>query len=160
MILTAQNILPLSETILTDLKKELVSQGHRLTGGLEESLVMSVEPIVNGVSLVMRGKAYGQALNKGVPANRIPFQPGSGKKTSKYIDGITRFVELKGIASGKKAISIAFAIAKTHKKLGMPTREEKKGWIDKTIEAKIPSWVQLTESLVVATVNNSIQRIL
>ena len=68
---------------------------------------------------------YGMIQNFGVTPDRIPFNAGSGKKTSKYIDGLKEFAKIKLGKSGKEAERIAFAIAYKQKKEGMPTKGSK-----------------------------------
>ena len=47
---------------------------------------------------------------------------GSGARISKYIQGLKNFARLRFGVSDKEALSIAFAIAKKHKREGMPTK--------------------------------------
>jgi hypothetical protein len=57
-----------------------------------------------------------------VPAGRIPYGDGKGGGHSAYIQGLIKYAQQRFGASGKEAVSIAFAIAKKHKKEGMPTQ--------------------------------------
>lgn len=106
------------------LKRELAEQGHRLTGNLENSLEAVVTEAANGWASEVMWEAYGGAVNYGVKADRIPYSPGSGAQTSKYIAGLIEFVRLRNMAPGDpdKQRSIAFAIARAHKREGMPTK--------------------------------------
>ena len=87
-------------------------QGHKMTGAFEESLeVVTDQNSVSGI-----GNVYGIYLNVGVKPSEIkhPF-------ARARIDGLTRFVEHRMGLSGKEAVSVAYAIATTHKREGMPT---------------------------------------
>lgn len=102
---------------------ELTDQGHVMTGSLLKSIQIRSTTISN--KLIMEGSffAYGRILENGVTAANIPYGTSSGKKTSKYIQGLVEFVKLRRIETdNKKALGVAFAIAKTHKKEGMPTK--------------------------------------
>lgn len=114
----------LSGYILRNLKDEFEAQGHKLTGAFENSLTYQVKDSVTKIEIDVLGNDYGKYVNTGVPSNKIPF---SGTKkgrggTSKYIQGLIRFVQLRTGKNAKEAIGIAFAIAKAHKRDGMPTR--------------------------------------
>lgn len=104
-----------------DLRGELKAQGHHLTGRLSESLEYEIEVEGNVITAVMECEDYGLAMEFGVTAERIPYSPGSGAKTSKYIQGLIRFWNLRGV-TGREGISAAFATARKHKREGMPTR--------------------------------------
>lgn len=103
-------------------RKEFVAQGHHLTGAMEQSLNASTIGMGNTVHLIGSVLYYGAIVNDGVPANKIPYADGKGGGHSAYIQGLIRYAQLRFGASGKEAVSIAFAIAKKHKKEGMPTQ--------------------------------------
>ena len=84
------------------------------------SIDYSVNATVNSAFIEFTLLDYGMILNYGVPANRIPYSPGSGAKSSKYIDGLKLYAKLRFNANDKEAERIAFAIARKHKKFGMP----------------------------------------
>lgn len=102
------------------LQEESTAQGHYLTGSLQrrQTLTVSESPDRSSAALSMPG--YGFYVNNGVAPANVPFQEGSGAKHSKYIDALTRFWELRGLV-GQEAVSAAFALAKKHKREGMPT---------------------------------------
>ena len=111
-----------------ELKKELADQGHHLTGTLENSIQSTTKNSVLEVYaedyLGGNGEGLGP-LNTGVAADRVPFNSANrtGAKTSQYIQGLVSFVKLRmGITDDKEALSVAFAIAKTHEKEGMPSQ--------------------------------------
>jgi hypothetical protein len=101
-------------------KKAFIMQGRRLTGALVNSIDYNVKATVNSSYIEFTLLDYGMILNYGVPANRIPFSPGSGAKSSKYIDGLKAYAKLRFSVNDKEAERIAFAIAYKHKKRGMP----------------------------------------
>lgn len=110
------------ERLRDDLRKELKAQGHNLTGRLSESLEYDIETRPGFVIASMECEDYGLVMEFGVPAERIPYTPGSGGGgTSKYIQGLIRFWNLKGV-TGREGVRAAFATAAKHKREGMPTR--------------------------------------
>lgn len=105
----------------TDLQKELKAQGHVLTGRLSDSIEYNIQVSGDIVSAVMECEDYGLAIEFGVPSSRIPYTPGrGGGGTSKYIQGLIRFWNLRGV-TGREGIRAAFATAAKHKREGMPT---------------------------------------
>lgn len=101
--------------------KNIRLQGHTLTGNLEKSIeVQVVQKVDTFINLL--AESYGIPLNAGVKASRIPYKQGSGRRSSEYIKGLQMFAKKRMRVSDKEALSIAFAIAKKHKKEGMPTR--------------------------------------
>ncbi len=117
-----QNILEkVDKAIKKSLTKELKSQGHYLTGGLERSIQGEIKNISNGASLEGSMADYGFIVNTGTTPAKIPYQENSGAKSSKYISGLINYFKLKGL-SEKEAKQAAFATAKVQKKEGMPTR--------------------------------------
>lgn len=118
-----QQLAELGDFLVDVLRKELKMQGHRLTGKLEKSIEAVVKHKSDEWLIDIMHERYGTYQDTGVSANRIPYTPGSGARTSKYISALIRWVQLRGIAPGfARAKGIAFAIAKTHKKEGMPTK--------------------------------------
>jgi hypothetical protein len=119
-------------------KKELQEQGHTLTGKLEKSLRVEISISLNSFVGKVYVSDYGIILDKGVKANKIPYRKGSGAKTSKYIEALTKYFQLRGL-DFKKAKGAAFATAHKQKieREGMPTRNSyrfasngrRTGWI-------------------------------
>lgn len=108
------------EVVKKAVKAAFIMQGRSLTGALVNSIDYSVNATVNSAFIEFSLLDYGMILNYGVPANRIPYSPGSGAKSSKYIDGLKLYAKLRFNANDKEAERIAFAIARKHKKFGMP----------------------------------------
>jgi hypothetical protein len=111
--------------IVEAVKKAFIMQGHKMTGALNESIEYKAAAQINSVSLEFLMLDYGMIQNFGVTPDRIPFNAGSGAKSSKYIDGLKEFAKIKLGKSGKEAERIAFAIAYKQKKEGMPTKGSK-----------------------------------
>lgn len=105
----------------TDMRGELKAQGHNLTGRLSESLEYEIEVQGDVIVATMECEDYGLSIEFGVPASRIPYTPGGGGGTSKYIQGLIRFWNLRGV-TGREGVRAAFATAAKHKREGMPTR--------------------------------------
>lgn len=115
------------EFLEVSIVESLRLQGHTNTGKLASSIETKVSHLLDGTEIGVYMEDYAKYVDQGVGADSIPFSEGSGQKKSKYIQALARFAISKGIASGRKqAESIAFAIAKTHKKEGMPTRASQK----------------------------------
>lgn len=113
--------------LIEAIHRELREQGHYLTGELERSVQGTVTETEGDATLVGTALDYGQILNKGVTAARIPFggSNGDGKGTSKYIQALIDYFKKRGL-DDKEAMRAAFATAHKHKKEGMPTSTSKK----------------------------------
>jgi hypothetical protein len=116
--------LALADWLVRDIRKELATQGHNLSGSLSNSVQGKItSDDEDGFELDIEHVKYGTYVNYGVDASRIAYYPGSGRKTSLYIQALTDWVQRRGMATEEKAArGIAFAIARTHKKEGMPSR--------------------------------------
>ncbi len=101
---------------------EIKQQGHSLTGSLEKSLEVKELISLKAIILNFFANNYGNILDKGTKANRIPYTEGSGRKTSKYIEGLKDFAKKRFMLDDKSALNAAFAIAKKQKQEGMPTK--------------------------------------
>ncbi len=116
-------IADLAEYMIADLKEELSSQGHILTGKLKESIdLMNVGLNAGNIEALVGLEDYYGILDKGVSSSRIPYHPGSGRKSSKYIDALINFWMIKKGLGKEEATRAAFALARKHKKEGMPTQ--------------------------------------
>jgi hypothetical protein len=121
------------EVVKKAVKQAFIIQGRSLTGALVNSIDYSVNATINSAFVEFTLLDYGMILNYGVPANRIPYSPGSGAKSSKYIDGLKMYAKLRFNANDKEAERIAFAIARKHKKFGMPL-DKKTGAVEKGLD--------------------------
>ena len=123
------------------LRKELADQGHKHTGKLINSITFEVEEKRGGVTGLIWMETYGEYVETGVPASKIPFTLGSGRKTSKYIKALIDYFTKKGLPT-REAKGAAFGTAIKHKREGMPTRASKRfsktgkrtGFITETIK--------------------------
>lgn len=107
------------------LQKSFAEQGHNLTGKALMSIDYTTDYTESGFTIIMWMVHYGAILDKGILAQNIPF--GQKKAAySKYIQGLRDYVRKRMRIGGKRGLSIAFAIAKTQKKEGMPTRNSRK----------------------------------
>jgi hypothetical protein len=104
------------EVINEILRKEIVAQGHHLTGAMEESL--SSEVSTKGKSEIMEGFAayYTQFVNDGFPATSASF---------KQVPFLIDYFKKRGLPE-KEATAAAFATVKTWMKDGMPTQASKR----------------------------------
>lgn len=117
------DLLELTEFMINDLKKELIDQGHVMTGRMRDSIELAqIKASQGSIEALVELENYFEVLDQGVRANRIPFHPGSGRKSSKYIDGLVNFWMIKKGLSKDEATRAAFATARKHKKEGMPTQ--------------------------------------
>lgn len=123
MPITDSQIEPIKVILKEALLNEWKAQGHYMNGKIVDEMEFLVERDLGRTSIIGRMYPYGIYQDAGVTADNIPFSPGSGKKKSKYIDALVSFVEKRmAVSSLQEAKSIAFAIAHTQKKEGMPTR--------------------------------------
>lgn len=104
------------------LQEEYALQGHTLTGKLAQSISINAKENATGAVLEVLMLEYGVYLSRGVPASKIPYSPGSGARSSKYIAGLTAYAQQRFSVGQKEATRIAFAIARKHKEDGMPTK--------------------------------------
>jgi hypothetical protein len=112
----------IADHTLSQLKFELQSQGHKLTGALERSLEWRGRSFEGGLVISFLAEKYALPVNTGVRSNRIPYTPGQARaKKSKYIQALVRYAKIRFRVTEKQALGIAFAIARKHKKEGMPT---------------------------------------
>jgi hypothetical protein len=109
----------IGEELIEMLAEEFRLQGHSMDGTFEKEM----EYQVTGNSVKIYGMHYAKYIDKGVQPQNIPYSPGtrSGAKKSKYIQGLADYVLKRMGVGGAQGLSIAFAIAKTQKREGMPT---------------------------------------
>jgi hypothetical protein len=141
------------------------AQGHELSGSAVKQMETLVKFEIN--TLVIEGLVpdYMAINNEGVPSNKIPYYPNSGRKTSKYIDGLIDYVKRRMGKSDKEAKGIAFAIASKHKKEGMPTKAsarysstgKRTGFIEQALEKSSPKFIELIENAITFSVEATIE---
>jgi hypothetical protein len=115
----------IASTYANAIKKEFIQQGHNLTGKAAKSIEYETKDKAEGFEITVSMLYYGNIVDKGIKPERIPFgKPRAAK--SKYIEGLKKYVQKRMKITGKKALSIAFAIAKVQKKEGMSTRKSRR----------------------------------
>lgn len=126
----------LAALLVQEMRQQIKIANHIMTGSLADSVESMILNTITGRKIEIWLNDYGIALDQGVPPERIPFTDPSGRGgRSKYIEGLQRFAQLKlGVTDQRESLSIAFAIAKKHKRVGMPVAGPTK-FIEKTIDA-------------------------
>lgn len=111
------------ELVLNEaLMNEFEAQGHSMTGKLVKDIEYVVKTEVNKISISGMMYPYANYLAAGVKSAKVPFSGRGGGGTSLYIQALKNYAKQRmGIENEKKALSVAFAIAHTQKKHGMPT---------------------------------------
>jgi hypothetical protein len=146
---------------ITVVANEWRAQGHELSGSAVKQMETVITEEINAIVIEGLIPDYMAINNQGVPSNKIPYYPGSGRKTSKYIDGLIDYVKRRMGKSDKEAKGIAFAIASKHKLEGMPTKNSvikhsktgrRTGFIEIALEKSSPKFIELIEVSVAATV--------
>lgn len=98
------------------------AQGHNLTGRLKGSFETVTRQTENTSEADILVEGYGQFVDQGVKAARIPYSGRSGRGgKSKYIEGLKEFFIKRG-RGATEALRAAFATAAKHRREGMPTR--------------------------------------
>lgn len=133
------------DRVVGEAKNNLQSKGHVLSGKLLASIEKRVLVEANTITGLIEFEDYGAPQDTGIAPQKIPFSLGSGAGKSKYIEGLIRFVKARGFGASTLAEqkSIAFAIARTHKKLGMHTKDgriapEKARWFSEVVDRLEP----------------------
>lgn len=113
---------------------ELVRQGREeRAGGLIKSLQVKTMPS----SIEILGNYYWRFVDKGVKAGQIRYP-----KAPARINALIKWLKHKGVAGSDRVIKgIAYAIAHTHSKKGMPTRNgridrSRLNFVDKAIKSR------------------------
>lgn len=150
----------ITDLTLSSIANEWKAQGHNLSGAAIKAMELQSKFVIN--TLILEGYMvdYMAINNEGVKPERIPYYPRSGRKTSKYIDGLIDYVKKRMGKSDKEAKSIAFAIASKHKKEGMPTKSSSKysktgrrtGFIETTLNKISPQIVEIIEKEILYSV--------
>jgi hypothetical protein len=114
-MLDKQMIKDVATKIQVILGTKLIDLKRRASGSLINSfsheIVMATEFDLN---LKIKGLDYWKVVNYGVNAMAIPYSPEekSSKASSLYIEGLIKWIKIKGIASDNDVVrGIAFAIA-------------------------------------------------
>lgn len=127
------------------LAAEWVLQGHRLTGEFEREIEVRTKETDSGVTIDVMILKYGKTIELGRHRTEI-------KITGPYIAGLIDYVKKRmQINDNKKAKSVAFAIARTHQREGMPSKKSRRfsktgkrtGYINETIRKNSVQFEQL-----------------
>jgi len=104
-------------------RKRLAEQGHVATGKLLRSIEAQItSDDIDRLVGSIYAEDYGLIVDQGVPAGRVPFNPGSGARSSKYIEALLDWIDvIKPGLVDRERRSFAFAIANAHKREGIPT---------------------------------------
>ena len=156
----------IGDLAMTVVANEWKAQGHNLTGSAIKQMETMVQFQIN--TLIIEGLIpdYMAINNEGVKSDRIPYYPGSGRKTSKYIDGLIDYVKRRMGKSDKEAKGIAFAIASKHKLEGMPTKNSvikhsktgrRTGFIEIALEKSSPKFIELVNNAITFSVETTIE---
>lgn len=98
---------------------ELDKQGHIDTGKLASTGQIETQFIPLGIRSTLLLESYYEYLERRLDPQHIPFQRGSGKKTSKLVQALFRYFQRKGATDFKAA---TFATINKWKKEGRPTK--------------------------------------
>jgi len=136
----------IEKTVTAKLLQEWDAQGHSMTDKVVNDMHYVIQYISEYIFISGYMYEYGGYIETGTPAENIPFSPGSGNKRSMYIEGLIKYVEKRMGLFDKQAKKVAFAIAHTQKREGMPTRGSFKyssngkrtGWIDDSLAKASP----------------------
>ena len=122
------DISKLEDVLNEALMEEFEAQGHKMTGKLIQDIEYVVKTEVDRLTISGYMYPYANYLAAGVKADKVPFSPrglgfkASGAGTSLYIKALQNYAKQRmGISDEQKSLSVAFAIATTQKKYGMPT---------------------------------------
>lgn len=125
------------------LASEFSAQGHTLTGAAERGIEITSDRSDIDLLIEVLAPFYVKFVNQGVKSGNIPYsgRTGAGGKSA-YITALTDYAKKRMGVSDKEARSIAFAIAETHRKEGMPTRGsfsfsstgDRLGFVDRVVE--------------------------
>lgn len=129
------------ENVLSNaLQAEWIAQGHEMNGKIISAIDYVVKQETNTLTLTGMMYPYGNIIAAGTKKEKIPFSPPSGRGgTSLYIQALQNYVKLRmRISDEKKSLGIAFAIAQTQKREGMPTR----GSYNFTSSGKRLDWIE------------------
>jgi hypothetical protein len=124
MVATIATAVEKLEQIISEvLLNEWEAQGHSMGGKIVKDIEYKVKQETNKLILSGFMYPYGNIIAAGTPEHKIPYSGRTGRGgTSLYIQALQRYVKAKmNIDDEKKSLSIAFAIATSQKKYGMPT---------------------------------------
>jgi len=116
-----QELVALMEQVRKMYVDELEAQGHNNTGRLMRTARVEGKLIPLGARSDLILQDYYIFLEKKLSPRNVPFRRGSGARSSKLIQALTRYFIRKGLPRNQ-ARSAAFATAIVWKREGRPTR--------------------------------------
>ncbi len=166
MAINQNKIKALAKRVEAKVIQEFKAQGHSINGYFESQMKYVIKVLTDQIIIQEFAPKYAPFVNKGVKAGKIPYNPNkrTGAKSSKYIEGLIAFVKARGMAQGKEAKSIAFAIAAKQKKEGMSTNRSKRfsktgqrqGFIDEGLKKAERDILTLVTKFFKESINNEI----
>lgn len=141
----------LGEFLENELRKELAKQGHIARSDLLDSIDLFVEE--TPTKIILKGKFldYGEFVDRGRRKGSMP-----------PIEALEDWIRVKGIErDAKKVRGVAFAIAKTIEKKGIPTDgdRDKLGWVSKTLDDNLAFIISSVEKAAGAQFNVNISNL-
>lgn len=111
----------LEQVLRQELLREWTAQGHNMSGKAIEEMDIVLKETAATIAMDFLIPMYAYYQETGVPASSIPFSGIGGGGRSLYIEGLRKYAQARMGLSSPEALSVAFAIAYTHKKDGMPS---------------------------------------
>ncbi len=145
----------LADRLDQKLSGALISQGHKASSALFNSVALEVRKTFNGIVLEESHLHYGRFVDQGVKANRV-------KISGAMIEKLATWVKLRNFRRRKNQTwhGVAWAVAKSMKKKGINPKAEKQGWLTKTIEKQneyiIKTISEAAEQDILITIDNMI----
>lgn len=134
--------------IKLELRKKLEIQGYGTLGNskLQQTMDYEIKAVSTLIVATMLMEDYYVFVEEKTEAANIPFGGRTGKKTSKYIQGLWRYWRLKRGLGVKEALRASFATARVHKREGRPSRNSFRYSKDGTRLAFIDSTLKAMEA--------------
>jgi len=152
--LLKESVNKLLEVVKKSIQEELEAQGHRATGKLIDTVEIRLTKTPDGYRGGIYVQDYAVILDKGVRPDRVPYSPGSGAKTSLYIEALKEWTKIIKPGLGERErTSFAFAIAANAKKQGHPTQGSyeysrngrRKEWAKFAIDGKVNQFAEMMD---------------
>lgn len=119
----------LRKLLKDELRKNLLKKGRKDTGKLHDSIEVELKQATNSIMLQGSFEDYGTYQDTGTRAGKL-----------RNIDALEEWVRRKLGAPADKSRGIAFAISKTHAKVGMHSKNGRanpsgKGWMTEVLDS-------------------------
>jgi len=145
----------LADRLDQKLSGALISQDHKHTGKLLESIELDIRKTFNGMVLEESHLKYGRAMDEGVPASKV-------KINGAMIENLARWVKFRNFRRSKNQTwkGVAFNVAKKMKKKGINPKKSKQGWLTRTLKDQndyiIKTISEAAEQDILITIDNMI----